>query len=171
VLDHLKDAGLMVYGVGKIEDIFAGQGLTGSVHVQDNMDGVDQTIAAMRGRRERGLIFTNLVDFDAKYGHRNNPAAYAGALAEFDQRLPEVVDALAEDDVLVLTADHGNDPTTPSTDHSREYVPLLITGAPIQPGVNLGVRETFADLGATVADVFGVKPPPSGTSFKRMMLA
>ena len=170
VLDHLKDAGLMVHGVGKIEDIFAGQGLTSAVHVQDNMDGVDQTIAAIHERRERGLIFTNLVDFDAKYGHRNNPAAYASALAEFDQRLPEIMDALAEDDVLVLTADHGNDPTTPSTDHSREYVPILITGAPIRPGVNLGVRETFADLGATVADVLGVKPPPCGTSFKRMML-
>jgi phosphopentomutase len=170
VLDHLKDAGLMVHGVGKIEDIFAGQGLTGAVHVQDNMDGVDQTIAAMRERQERGLIFTNLVDFDAMYGHRNNPAAYAGSLAEFDQRLPEIVDALAEDDVLVLTADHGNDPTTPSTDHSREYVPILITGAPIRPGVNLGVRETFADLGATVADVLGVKPPPCGTSFKSMLV-
>jgi phosphopentomutase len=170
VLDHLKDAGLMVHGVGKIEDIFAGQGLTSAVHVQDNMDGVDQTIAAMRERQERGLIFTNLVDFDAKYGHRNNPAAYASALAEFDQRLPEITDALAEDDVLVLTADHGNDPTTPSTDHSREYVPILITGIPVRPGVNLGVRETFADLGATVADVLGVKPPPCGTSFKGMML-
>lgn len=169
VLDSLKDAGMMVYGVGKIEDIFAGQGLTDAIHVQDNMDGVDKTIAAMRERRERGLIFTNLVDFDAKYGHRNNPRDYANALAEFDQRIPEIMDALADDDVLVLTADHGNDPTTPSTDHSREYVPMLIAGSPIRPGVNLGVRETFADLGATVADIFGVRQPPCGTSFKRLI--
>jgi phosphopentomutase len=166
VLDLLKDAGMMVYGVGKIEDIFAGQGITDAVHVQDNMDGVDKTIDAMRERRERGFIFTNLVDFDAKYGHRNNPRGYANALAEFDRRMPEIMDALADDDVLVLTADHGNDPTTPSTDHSREYVPLLIAGAPTRPGVNLGLRETFADLGATIADVLGVEPPPCGTSFK-----
>jgi phosphopentomutase len=121
------------------------------------------------------MIFTNLVDFDAKYGHRNNPEGYANALAEFDQRLPEIMDALADDDVLVLTADHGNDPTTPSTDHSREYVPLLIAcnprlPAPIRRGVNLGVRETFADLGATIADVLGVKAPPWGTSFKSLLV-
>ncbi len=169
VLDLLKDAGMMVYGVGKIEDIFSGQGLTDAVHIQDNMDGVDKTIIAMRERRERGLIFANLVDFDAKYGHRNNPQGYADALADFDQRLPEIVDALAPDDVLVLTADHGNDPTTPSTDHSREYVPLLVAGEPVQPGVNLGIRETFADLGATVADVLGAKLPRCGTSFKHIL--
>ena len=170
VLDSIKDAGMMVYGVGKIEDIFAGQGITDAVHVQDNMDGVDKTITAMRERKERGVIFTNLVDFDAKYGHRNNPEAYAGALAEFDQRMPEIVDALADDDVLVLTADHGNDPTTPSTDHSREYVPLLVAGIPVVPGVNLGVRETFADLGATIADVLGANAPPCGTSFRSMIV-
>jgi phosphopentomutase len=133
------------------------------------MDGVDKTIAAMREHRERGLIFTNLVDFDAKYGHRNNPRGYANALAEFDQRLPDIVDALAPDDALVLTADHGNDPTTPSTDHSREYVPLLVAGDPVRRGVNLGTRETFADLGATIADVLGVKLPRCGTSFKRTL--
>ena len=175
VLDSIKDAGMMVYGVGKIEDIFAGQGLTDAVHIQDNMDGVEETIAAMHERREPGMIFTNLVDFDAKYGHRNNPEGYAGALAEFDRRIPEIMDALADDDALVLTADHGNDPTTPSTDHSREYVPLLIAcnprlPAPIRRGTNLGVRETFADLGATIADVLGVKPPPCGTSFKSMFV-
>ncbi len=166
VLNFLKDAGMMVYGVGKIDDIFVGQGLTDTAHIQDNMDGVDKTLAVMRERRERGLIFTNLVDFDSKYGHRNNPQGYADALVEFDQRLPEIVDALAPDDVLVLTADHGNDPTTPSTDHSREYVPLLVTGDPVRRGVNLGVRETFADLGATIADVLGAKLPRCGTSFK-----
>jgi phosphopentomutase len=133
------------------------------------MDGVEKTVAAMRQHRERGLIFTNLVDFDAKFGHRNDPQGYAQALAEFDQRLPEIMDALGDDDVLALTADHGNDPTTPSTDHSREYVPILISGMPIRQGVNIGIRETFADLAATIADIFGVKPPPHGTSFKSVI--
>ncbi len=169
VLDSLKEAGVMVYAVGKIEDIFVGQGITEAVHTLDNMDGVDKTIAAMRNRRERGLIFTNLVDFDAKFGHRNNPEGYANALVEFDQRLPEIMDALAEDDVLILTADHGNDPTYPGTDHCREYVPILIAGAPVQTGVNIGVRSTFADLAATIADTLGAKPPPRGTSFKAMI--
>jgi len=170
VLDSLKEAGLLVYAVGKIEDIFTGQGITDAVHTQDNMDGVDKTIAAMRERRERGLIFTNLVDFDAKFGHRNNPKGYANALEEFDQRLPEIMNALADDDMLVLTADHGNDPTTPGTDHSREYVPILIAGTSIRAGVNIGVRETFADLAATIADALGVKSPPHGTSFKPMIV-
>ena len=170
LLDSLKEAGLMVYAVGKIEDIFNGQGITGAVHTQNNMDGVDKTIAAMRERRERGLIFTNLVDFDAKFGHRNNPQGYANALVEFDRRLPEIMDALAEDDLLVITADHGNDPTTPSTDHSREYVPILITGKPVRRAVHIGVRDTFADLAATIADILGVKPPLQGTSFKTMIL-
>lgn len=170
VLDSLKVAGLMVYAIGKIEDIFVGQGITDAVHTRHNMDGVDKTIAAMRDRREPGLIFTNLVDFDSKFGHRNNPQGYAGALAEFDQRLPEIIGALAKDDALVLTADHGNDPTTPSTDHAREYVPILITGSPVRPGTNIGVRATFADLAATIADTIGVKAPPRGTSFKSMIV-
>lgn len=171
VLDSLNEAGLMVHAVGKINDIFDGEGINSAIHTQDNMDGVDKTIAAMRERRERGLIFTNLVDFDAKFGHRNNPEGYAKALIEFDQRLPEILDALAEDDVLILTADHGNDPTYPGTDHTREYVPVLITGAPVQAGANIGVRSTFADLAATIADTLGVKPPPQGTSFRAMMVA
>jgi phosphopentomutase len=170
VMDNLKEAGLMVYAVGKIKDIFNGQGITDAVHTQDNMDGVDKTITAMRERRDRGLIFTNLVDFDAKFGHRNNPEGYANALVEFDRRMPEIMDALAEDDVLVITADHGNDPTTPSTDHSREYVPILITGKPVRYQVHIGVRETFADLAATIADILGVKPPAEGTSFKSQIL-
>ena len=160
----------MTYAVGKIEDIFDGQGVTDAVHTIDNMDGVDKTIATMRDRRERGLIFTNLVDFDAQFGHRNNPEGYANALAEFDQRLPEIIDALADDDILVITADHGNDPTTPSTDHSREYVPILLTGKPVRLGVNIGVRETFADLAATIADILQVPAPPAGTSFRTQIL-
>ncbi|GAB4454334.1 MAG: phosphopentomutase [Anaerolineae bacterium] len=170
LLDNLKEAGQMVYAVGKIEDIFDGQGITGAVHTQSNMDGVDKTIAAIREQRERGLIFTNLVDFDARFGHRNNPQGYANALVEFDRRLPEILAGLHNDDVLVITADHGNDPTTPGTDHSREYVPLLITGAAVKPGANVGVRPTFADLAATIADTLGVKPPPQGSSFKAMIL-
>ena len=169
LLDSLKAAGLMVYAVGKIVDIFDGEGITDSIHTEDNIDGIDKTLAAVRERRERGLIFTNLVDFDAKFGHRNNPAGYAKALVEFDQRLPEMLAALAEDDLLVLTADHGNDPTTPSTDHAREYVPILISGAAVKPGANIGVRPTFADLAATIADILGVNPPPQGTSFKSMI--
>lgn len=170
LLDSLKEAGLMVYAVGKIEDIFTGQGITEAVHTQDNADGMAKTIAAMREQRRRGLIFTNLVDFDAKFGHRNNPQGYANALVEFDRRLPEFMDALADDDVLVLTADHGNDPTTPGTDHTREYVPILISGAAIRAGVNIGVRQTFADLAATIADTLGVKPLPCGVSFKSMII-
>ncbi len=170
MLDRLKDAGMMVYAVGKIEDIFAGQGITDAVHTTDNMDGVDQTLAAMRTRPDRGIIFTNLVDFDAKFGHRNNPEGYAQALMEFDARVPELLQTLREDDVLVITADHGNDPTTPSTDHSREYVPILVTGATVQHGVNIGVRETFADLAATIADIFNLQPPSLGTSFKSAIL-
>lgn len=166
LLDIMKAAGLMVYAVGKIEDIFTGRGITQAVHTTDNMDGVDKTLAAMRNHSERGLIFTNLVDFDSKFGHRNDPEGYANALAEFDRRLPELLDALIDGDVLVITADHGNDPTTPSTDHSREYVPLLVTGPPVRRGVNIGVRDTFADLAATIADTFDLEAPPAGTSFK-----
>jgi phosphopentomutase len=171
LLDNLKNAGLMVHAVGKINDIFVGQGITSYVTTKDNMDGVDKTIAAIEEKRERGLIFTNLVDFDAKFGHRNNPHGYADALAAFDRRLPEIMESLNEDDVLVITADHGNDPTTPSTDHSREYVPVLLTGTALQHGVNIGVRETFADVAATIADLLHVAPPPNGRSFKDMMLA
>lgn len=166
VLDRLKAAGMMVYAVGKIEDIFAGQGITDAVHTQNNMDGVDQTLQAMRTRSERGMIFTNLVDFDAKYGHRNDPQGYAQALQEFDARVPELLDALQNDDLLVLTADHGNDPTTPSTDHSREVVPILVVGAQVRRGTNIGVRHTFGDLAATIADLLGAEAPTVGTSFR-----
>lgn len=167
-LDLLQAAGLMVYAVGKINDIFDGQGITEYVTTVDNMDGVDKTLAALRERRQRGLIFTNLVDFDAQFGHRNNPQGYAEALAAFDARVPALLAALAPDDVLVLTADHGNDPTTPGTDHSRELVPILLSGQPLRAGHNLGVRP-FADLGATIAAAFGVGPTRAGTSFKEQI--
>ncbi len=170
LLDFLKNAGRMVYAVGKIEDIFAGCGITDAVHTEHNMDGVDKTLAVMRERREHGLIFTNLVDFDAKYGHRNDPAGYARCLAEFDQRVPELLAALRDDDILVITADHGNDPTTPSTDHSREYVPIMVVGSHVSKGVNLGTRETFSDLSATIAELLGVQGPKRGTSFVSQIL-
>ncbi len=169
LLDTLKAAGKQVHAVGKIEDIFAGCGITDAVHTEHNMDGVDQTIAAIRERHEPGLIFTNLVDFDAKFGHRNDPQGYARCLTEFDQRLPEISVALADDDLLVITADHGNDPTTPSTDHSREYVPILVTGPRLARGVNLGTRDTFADLAATLAELLGVQRPAYGTSFAALL--
>ena len=169
LLDTLKEAGQMVYAVGKIEDIFDGQGITDAVHTANDMDGVDQTLRVMGERQEKGLIFTNLVDFDAKYGHRNNPQGYADALVDFDRRVPELMAALNPDDVLIITADHGNDPTFAGTDHTREYVPLLVTGESIRPGVNVGVRPTFSDLAATIADLLGVDPPSQGQSFKAVL--
>ncbi len=164
LLDRIVAAGLTVYAVGKIEDIFAGQGISVAVHTRDNMDGVDQTLAAMQ-RAAPGLIFTNLVDFDMVYGHRNNAAGYAAALSAVDHRIPELVAALRSEDILVFTADHGCDPTTVSTDHSREYVPLLVFGKLLAAGVNLGTRASFADLGATIAEWLGVAPLSAGSSF------
>jgi phosphopentomutase len=169
LLDRLVAAGHLVMGVGKIEDIFAHRGLSQSVHSPNNMACVDQTLAFMK-ESQRGLIFTNLVDFDMLWGHRNNPQGYAGGLEDFDRRLPEIMDAMTAQDVLFLTADHGNDPTTPSTDHSREYVPLLVCGRMVKPGANLGTRETFADLGTTVAELLGIEPLPFGTSFAKELL-
>lgn len=170
LLDNLKASGLMVHAIGKISDIFSGHGITRSVPTSSNMDGVDQIIAALHEQRDSGLIFANLVDFDAKYGHRNNPEGYAQALAEFDQRLPEIRAAMAADDILVITADHGNDPTTASTDHSREYVPILISGDAVWPGANLGIRSTFADLAATIADGLEVQPSDIGSSFRSAIM-
>ena len=169
LLDHVLEAGGEVLAVGKIEDIFAHQGISRSVHTGNNMASVDQTLAFM-AQRTRGLIFTNLVDFDMLYGHRNDPQGFARALEDFDRRLPQITAALRDDDLLIITADHGCDPVTPSTDHSREYVPLLIYGAGVKPGVNLGTRETFADVAATVAELLGIDPPPSGTSFAAQIM-
>jgi phosphopentomutase len=166
LLQGVVKAGQMVWAVGKIEDIFAGQGISTAVHTHDNMDGVDQTLRAM-AQAGPGLIFTNLVDFDMLYGHRNNAPGYAAALRAVDARVPELLHALRDDDVLIFTADHGCDPTTPSTDHSREYVPLLVYGALVQAGVDLGTRGAFADVGATIADWLGVPPPRAGQSFVR----
>jgi len=155
VLNLLCDHGLTVAGVGKIKDIFAGQGISSSVHIDNNMDGVDQLLKLLSEKFD-GLIFTNLVDFDQQYGHRNDPAGYAAALEDFDRRVPEIIDALQPEDVLMIMADHGCDPTTTSTDHSREYVPLLVTGQSIKSGVDLGIRASFSDVAATVARLFGL---------------
>jgi len=169
VLDYVKDAGKMVYAVGKISDIFDGCGVVESVHNKDDMDGVDHTIEALKMDFD-GFIFTNLVDFDAKYGHRRNPEGYGKNIEMFDQRLPEIMSAMGEDDVLMICADHGNDPTAPGTDHTREYIPLIVYGKNIEVGVNLGTRETFSDIGATVADLLDVPYKGHGTSFKNMIL-
>jgi phosphopentomutase len=164
ILDRLVEAGRRVMAVGKIEDIFAHRGITDVIHSTNNMAGVDATLAFMEGS-DSGLIFTNLIDFDMLYGHRNDPRGYADALEAVDARVPEVLAAMRPSDVLFFTADHGNDPTTSSTDHSREYVPLLATGDRVRAGANLGTRETFADLGATVADLQGIGAIPVGISF------
>jgi phosphopentomutase len=170
LLDVLKGAGFPVVAVGKIEDLFAGRGITRAVHTASDEQGVDEVLAAMR-TTERGLIFANLVDFDTLYGHRNDVAGYAANLERFDARLAQLLPTLGPRDVLFVTADHGNDPSTPSTDHSREHVPVFAVGRAIRPGVHLGTRRTFADLGQTIAALLGVGPLAHGTSFLPDILA
>ena len=169
LLDHLKDAALSVVAIGKIEDLFAGRGITSATHTVDDDHGIDEVLRAM-STTDRGLIFANLVDFDTQYGHRNDVAGYAGNLERIDARLSEVFSALQPRDLLVVTADHGNDPTTASTDHAREHVPVFLTGRAVRAGVDLGTRRTFADLGQTIAQVFGVGPLEHGTSFLGQIL-
>jgi len=164
LLDYLTDAHVPVIAIGKIADLFAGRGVTRRVPTPSDDAGADAVVAAMQ-EEPQGLIFANLVDFDTKYGHRNDVDGYKANLERFDERLPEILARRREDDLLVLTADHGNDPTTPSTDHSREYVPLLADCAIAPRRADLGTRMTFADLGQTVAEVFGVGPLPHGSSF------
>jgi phosphopentomutase len=154
VLDLLKENSINVTAVGKIKDIFDGKGISNSIHTKGNMDGVDQLLKILNSERN-GLIFINLVDFDMLYGHRNDVRGYARALEKLDGRLPEIFNLMRDDDIIIFTADHGCDPTAPGTDHTREYVPLLVYGRPVYGGINLGVRETFADMAATVADIFG----------------
>lgn len=169
ILDAIKAAGQEVMGVGKIEDIFAYRGLTMSNHTGNNMAGVDATLEFL-DLDKKGLIFTNLVDFDALYGHRNDPQGYADALVAFDGRVPEILQNLHDDDVLIITADHGNDPTDASTDHSRERVPILVCGKPIKPNCNLGTRSSFADVAATIADLLDVPWKGPGNSFAPTIL-
>ncbi len=171
-LDHLCAASVHTVGVGKIHDIFAGRGIARSLHTADNADGAAQVTRLLRERME-GLIFANLNDFDSKFGHRNNPRGYADALERFDADLAGMLDVMHPEALVIMTADHGTDPTTGSTDHSRERVPLLAAGAAagqhVRP-VSLGTRETYADLGATLCELFGAEPLPVGTSFAAELL-
>jgi phosphopentomutase len=165
VLDAIARAGLPVVGVGKIPDIYCGHGITEEVHTEGNRDGMARTMEIV-GRVDRGLIMVNLVDFDSLYGHRRDPAGYYRCLREFDEDLGRLRPLIRpECDLVLITADHGNDPTFPGTDHTREYVPLLAFGPRAAAGVDLGTRGSFADVGATLADIFAVEPPPHGQSF------
>jgi phosphopentomutase len=164
VMNELKDAGFEVIAIGKISDIYDGEGVTKHVRTVSNMDGMDKLLQSM-DTEFTGLSFLNLVDFDALYGHRRDPIGYGKALEEFDARLPEVFAKLRDDDLLIITADHGNDPVHHGTDHTREYVPLLVYAKTMKEGRELPLRETFADVGATIAENFGVKLPRYGKSF------
>lgn len=164
LLNFAKKDGYKVYGVGKIEDIFASSGLTDSIHIDNNLDGMKKTLELIK-EDTSGIIFTNLVDFDMLFGHRNDPSGYAKALKEFDERLPEVLKELKMSDILFITADHGCDPTTHCTDHSREYVPLLVYGHKIKGGVNLGTRKSFSDIAKTVAQALRIENDLAGLSF------
>jgi phosphopentomutase len=164
ILDYAKDKGVDVRAVGKIEDIFSKRGITHAVHTHDNLDGISKTLEYINEDFE-GILFTNLVDFDMLYGHRNNAEGYAKALVEFDQSLPKILEALKEEDILFIAADHGCDPTTESTDHSREYVPLLVYGKKLKQNINLGTRSSFSDIAATIAKYLEITGELSGESF------
>ncbi|MBR6474221.1 MAG: phosphopentomutase [Lachnospiraceae bacterium] len=164
MLDVLSGNGFDVLSVGKIIDIFAEKGITEYVRTANNEEGIERTLENL-DKDFNGLSFTNLVDFDMVYGHRNDAPGYATALSYFDSRLPEMLDKLRDDDILMITADHGCDPVTPSTDHSREYIPLVIYGKNLKKGVNLGTRSSFSDIGATILDYFGLPVEIDGTSF------
>ncbi|MCI1959515.1 MAG: phosphopentomutase [Clostridia bacterium] len=169
ILDVISSNGLDVKAIGKIEDIFLKRGITFSNHTTNNPDGIEKTIEFIKDSSS-GLIFTNLVDTDMLYGHRNDTEGYKNALMYFDNKLPEIESALKDGDILFMTADHGCDPTTPSTDHSREYVPILAYGKNVKENVDLGIRSTFADLGKTILDYLGLENTLPGTSFLKDIL-
>jgi len=169
VLDRLTARQIPTVAIGKIQDLFAGQGISRSVHTTSDSDAMTAIGREMRSS-SAGFVFANLVDFDTMYGHRNDVQGYADNLERFDTELAKLLPTLNDEDVVVVTADHGNDPTTPSTDHSREHVPLLVTGFHVRPGVDLGTRRTFADLGQTIAENFGVGPMRHGTSFLKELV-
>jgi len=164
VLDRLVEAGRRVVTVGKVDDLFAGHGVSDAIHTTSNEEG-ETVLLDLVKRSGEGLVFANLVDFDTQYGHRNDPAGFAAALERFDTTFARFVDRLRGDEMAWVTADHGNDPTTRGTDHSREYTPLLVAGPHVRDGVDLGTRSTFADLGATLAELFSVAAPRAGRSF------
>ena len=164
MLDELYKNGKEVISIGKIEDLFSERGITKKIKTKGNEDGIKRTIEEIKNGNE-GLIFTNLVDFDMLYGHRNDICGYARALEYFDSKLPEIMKNMKETDILIITADHGNDPSTPSTDHSREYTPILIYGNNIKENIDIGIRKTYADISATLLDIFNMNKL-EGTSFK-----
>lgn len=166
VLDLLQHAGVETVSVGKVDDLFAGRGLASMNHSTTNAEGI-RFIVRESARKRNAFIFANLVDFDALYGHRNDPGGFADALREFDASLPGILDTIGEGEMLMITADHGNDPVTPSTDHSREFVPLLVYAPPAKRGRPLGTRATYADVGKTVAEYFGIRNILAGESFLR----
>lgn len=169
MLDYLKNNGKHVLAVGKISDIFSNKGISESIHTKNNADGIEETIKAINKKFD-GLIFTNLVDFDMLYGHRNDVIGYSKALEYFDSKLPEIISSLDDNDILIITADHGCDPTTESTDHSREYIPLIIYGNSIKKSTNLGTLDTYACIGKTILDIFGIDNDLSGYSVKDRIL-
>jgi len=169
VMNALQDGGYDCIAIGKINDIYTGEGVTEASPTKDNTDGIDKTIKRL-AQPFQGLLFTNLVDFDSKYGHRRDPQGYGEALMAFDRRLPEIMERIGERDLLIITADHGNDPVHSGTDHTREYVPLLVWSPALQGAGSLGVRETFADVGATVSDNFCVQLPEHGRSFLEQLI-
>ena len=169
ILEIIKENGQDVIAIGKIEDLFSGRGITKAIHTEGNNDGIEKTIEEIK-KDTKGMIFTNLVDFDMLYGHRNNIEGYAKALEYFDKKLSIIKETMKETDMLIITADHGNDPSTPSTDHSREYIPILIYGKNIKENINLGTRETYADIGETILDILNLPLLNVGKSFKKQII-
>ena len=169
MLDVLVENGRTVYAIGKIEDLFVGRGITDSVHTEGNAEKKKKNILALKNSNY-DLIFTNLVDFDMLYGHRNDVEGYGKALEYFDSKLPEIIENLKQDDILIITADHGCDPSTPSTDHSREYIPVIVYGKSLKSNIDLGIRKTYADISATVLDYFDLENLKYGTSFKNEII-
>lgn len=169
MLDVIKENNKDVIAIGKIGDLFSQRGITKEIHTKGNEDGIEKTIEEIEKETE-GLIFTNLVDFDMLYGHRNNIEGYANALEYFDSKLPIIIKNMKETDLLIITADHGNDPSTPSTDHSREYIPILTYGKEIKENVNIGIRQTYADIGETILDFLNMPLLKTGNSFKNEII-
>lgn len=169
MLDVIAESGKEVVSIGKISDLFSMRGITKAIHTEGNTDGICKTIEEMK-KQGSGIIFSNLVDFDMLYGHRNNIEGYAKALEEFDSYLPEIMNELKDDDMLIITADHGCDPSTPGTDHTREHIPIIVYGKNIKENVNLGIRNTYADISATILDLLGLEQLKYGTSFKEEIL-
>lgn len=168
MLDIFKKNNKSVLAIGKIEDLFSGRGITEAIHTSGNPDGIEKTINSIKNSNN-DMIFTNLVDFDMLYGHRNNVEGYSKALEYFDSKLPEIMENMNDEDILIITADHGCDPVTPSTDHSREYIPIMVYGKNIKQNVDIGIRETFADIAATILDIYGLEQTKYGTSFKELI--